>query len=265
MSIVKGLTTIGKILSKHSPEILTAIGVIGLVSAGISAVRNTPIALERMQKEKEETNEEVIPVKRKVELCWKQYIFPIVIAIISIACIIFARKIDSGRTAALLTACKVSEEAAERFKQEAREVVGDDKVSKIEDRLAKKEMQSNEMVDSDVCLTNTGTTLYYECYSGRYFRANRDFVDRARNVFCGQLQDYDTMSVNDYLECFDLPPIDDMTTGRMLGWRLDEVKKRCGGHMPELKFTYDEVKSGEVCGYMRLEVDPTINYNNYYS
>lgn len=262
MNIAKGFMTLGKVISKHSPEILTAVGIIGLISAGISAVKNTPKAYDIL-KEAEENDEVDVTTAVKIKLCWRQYIFPVLISIVSIFCIIFARKIDSGRTAALLTACKISEEAAERFEAETREVVGDKEVDKIKDRLAKKDIQNNPVVDSEVFLTGSGTTLYYECYSGRYFRANRDYVDRARNVFIAHLQDYDTMSVNDYLECFDIPSLDDATTGRLLGWRLDDVKKKCGGHMPELKFTYDEIDTGEVCGYMRLEIDPKVDYDSY--
>lgn len=266
MQFVKGLAVIGQAISKHSPAILTALGIVGLVSAGIAAVKNTPKALEEIKAAEEsvEVEEPLKPIE-KVKLCWKFYIFPIVIAVLSIVCIIFARKIDSGRTAAILTACKVSEEAAERFKEETREVVGDKKYNKIRDEIAKKDLHGNPLTDTDVILTGTGTTLYYESYSGRYFRANRDFVDRARNVFISQLQDYDTLSVNNYIECFGLPPIDDLTTGRLLGWNLNDVKMSCGGHMPELEFTYDEINTGEVCGYIRLEVDPKVGYDNYYS
>ena len=266
MHFVKGLAVIGKAVSKHSPAILTALGIVGLVSAGITAVKNTPKALENIKAAEENVDmEEPLTIIEKIKLCWKQYIFPVVIAVLSIVCIIFARRIDSGRTAAIITACKVSEEAAERFKEETREVVGDDKYNKIRDRMAKKDLQGNPLIDSDVYLTGTGTTLYYESYSGRYFRANRDFVDRARNVFIAQLQDYDTLSVNNYIECFGLPPIDDLTTGRLLGWSLNDVKMKCGGHMPELEFTYDEIDTGEVCGYIRLEIDPKVGYDDYHS
>ena len=264
MNVTKGLVTLGKVITKHSPELLTALGVIGLISAGISAVKNTPKAYDIL-KEAEENDEVEITVLEKVRLCWRQYIFPVAIAILSVFCIIFAQKINSGRTAALLTACKISEEAAERFETETRNSIGDKEVEKIKDRIAKNEMQNNPVVDSEVFLTGSGTTLYYESYSGRYFRANRDYVDRARNVFIAHLQDYDTMSVNDYLDCFDIPSLDDMTTGRLLGWNLNDVKKRCGGHMPELKFSYEEIETGEVCGYMRLEIDPRVDYDRSYS
>ena len=264
MKIQKGLLRIGKVISKHSPGILTALGVIGMVSAGISAVKNTPKAVDILKKAEEESDEPITIVK-KVKLCWKQYVFPVALAIVSIVAIIFARKIDSGRTAALITACKVSEEASEMLKEETREVVGDKAMAKIEENMAKKELQNSPMTDYNVYSTGKGTTLYYESYSGRYFRANRDFVDRARNVFIAQLQDYDTMSVNNYIECFGLPPIDDVTTGRLLGWNINTVKRKCGGHLPELEFVYSEIDTGEVCGYIRLDIDPEIGYDDYHS
>lgn len=264
MNITKGLASLGKIIVKHSPEILTAVGVIGLLSAGISAVKNTPKAYDIL-KEAEEDREVELTVIEKVRLCWKQYIFPVAIAILSVFCIIFAQKITSGRTAALLTACKISEQAAERFETETRGTIGDKEVDKIKDKIAKKEIQDHPVNESDVYLTGSGTSLYYESYSGRYFRANRDFIDRARNQFVAMLQDYETVTVNNYIECFGIPVLDDLTTGRLLGWNINYVKRACGGHMPELDFYYEEIETGEVCGYMRLEVDPKVDYDNSYS
>ena len=260
MKIGTGLAKIGSAIAKHSPEILTALGIIGLVSAGVSAVKNTPKALDIL-KEAEEQGE-VLTVKTKVKLCWKQYIFPVAIALLSIISIIFARRIDSGRTAALLTACKVSEEAAERFETETREVVGDKEIAKIEDRIAKKDISNKPVVDEDVIRTNGGESLYYECYSGRYFRANRDYIDRAKNEFNARLIDNDYMSINDWLECLNLPYLDDETTGSMLGWEVGDVRRKCGGHMPEVMYSYHPASNGEPCGHIRMECRPTVDYNS---
>ena len=261
-NIAKGFATIGKALVKHGPEILTALGILGLVSSGVSAVKNTPKALEALKQAEDEG--EVLTVKVKIKRCWKFYIFPILIALVSIISIIFARKIDGGRTAALLTTCKLTEEAYSEFKDEAKEVAGEKGVEKIEQRIAQRHANENQFNESDVIYTGAGNTLYFEEYSGRYFRANRDYIDRAKNNFNSKLIDNDTMSINDYLECFNLPSLDDRTTGRILGWRLDKVKWEYGQEMPKLKFQWIELESGEPCGFFRYEVEPWVDYDSYY-
>ena len=43
---------IGRKLKKHSPEILTGIGIAGMISATVMAVRATPKALQNIEHEK---------------------------------------------------------------------------------------------------------------------------------------------------------------------------------------------------------------------
>lgn len=264
MQIMNGLATLGKLVIKHSPELLTGLGIVGLVGSAISAIKNTPIALEKMKEAEEsvEVEEPLTPVE-KVKVCWKFYIFPIVIAIVSILCIIFANRISYGRMASVMTACKISEETVQRLDQSTKEVVTDKQYQKIKEKAAEKDISRVPMIEGDIINTGTGSQLYFESYSGRYFRASRDFVDRAINNFNSKLLDNDTMSLNDYLECLNLPYLDSQTTGGLLGWRLDTVK-RFSNELPKAWFRYEEISTGESCGYLRLDVDPMVNYDKYF-
>lgn len=246
MKIPNGLIKLGGAIVKHSPAILTGVGIIGLVSAGITAVKNTPKAIDIL--EKAENDEVEMTTVVKIKLCWKQYVFPVIIAVISIMCIIFARRIDSGRTAALLTACKISEEASERFQDTTREVVGDKEYDKIKHKIAEKELKENPIFEGNVINTGSGNTLYYEPFSNQYLRCSRDYIDRGINLVNKKLREEDTIDVNDYLECFQLPLIDAQTTGA-LEWDINN------GYL-DLEFHYFEIDTGEVCGNFRPHIDP---------
>lgn len=263
MNISKGLISIGHALAKHSPEILTAVGIVGLITAGVTAVKNTPSAMDILNKAREEKGEEVTKVEA-VKLCWKPYIFPVILATVSVVSIIFARRIDAGRTAALVTACKMSEQAAERFETATREVVDDKTLGKIQDKVTRDISKDRPYVDDEVIDLGTAgpKQLFYECYSGRYFRATRDYVDKAINEFNRQLLNEDDMIVNEYLDCFNLPRIDARTTGT-LAWRLDDVKKELGGKLPSISCYHDPIETGEYCCYFRLDCDPKF-YESFY-
>ena len=254
-NITKALVALGDAIVKHGPEILTAVGIVGLVGAGVKAVKNTPEAVENL-KEAEDAGEEITTIN-KIKLTWKQYLFPVILACVSIACILFARRIDAGRTAALVTACKVSEEAAERFETATREVVNDKTLTKIQDKVSEGIVKDTPYVEDDVIDLGTAgpKQLFFECYSRRYIRCTRDYIDKALNEFNKQLLNYDSMTLNDYLDCFNIPNLDQVTTGA-LEWRLDDVKKRCGGRLPELIFKHGELETGEYYAAFRLEVDP---------
>lgn len=264
MNITKGLMKIGSAIAKHSPELLTAVGIVGLISAGVTAVKNTPKAVDILEKAKEEKGSEVTKVET-VKLCWKSYIFPVVLTVVSVASIIFARRIDAGRTAALVTACKVSEQAAERFENATREVVDDKTLGKIQDKVTRDISKDAVYVDNEVIDLGTAgpKQLFFECYSGRYFRATRDYVDKAINEFNKQLLNEDTMTVNEYLDCLGLPRIDSRTTGT-LAWRLDDAKKANSGDLPGISCYHDPIETGEYCCHFRLDVDPKFYESIYY-
>lgn len=108
-------------LQKHSPEILTGIGIAGMVTAAVLAVRATPKALLLLEEEKQRQNEELkvsekendsedcveIDKLKPVEILratWTCYIPSAVTGVLSIACLIGASSVNARRTAALATA-----------------------------------------------------------------------------------------------------------------------------------------------------------------
>lgn len=249
MKIVSGLIKIGKVIVDHGPQILTAFGIVGFISSTIAAVKSTPEAVEALKAAEEEKGEE-LTTKEVVKCTWKFYIFPVIATVLSIACIIWARKIDSGRTAALLTACKVTEEASQQFDAATREVVGEKEYDKIRNKVAENKIKENPYVEGNVINTRTGNTLYFEPYSNVYIRASRDFIDKGINNVNKKLMESDTIDINDYLDCFQLPLLDSRTTGA-LEWDIND------GYL-DLEFNYFEIETGEVCGAFRPHIDPKI-------
>ena len=102
-TFVKALKDVPKILKKHSPELLTGIGIAGMIFTTITAVKATPKALqlvdEREIKEgKRLTNSEII------KTTWKCYVPAAVTGVCSIGCLIGASSVNARRNAALATA-----------------------------------------------------------------------------------------------------------------------------------------------------------------
>ena len=59
-NVTQLLKTAKKTLSKHSPEILTGIGIAGMITTTALAVKATPKALELIEMEKKHQNEELL-------------------------------------------------------------------------------------------------------------------------------------------------------------------------------------------------------------
>ena len=134
-AISNALKALQKTVKKHSPEILTGIGIAGMTAAAVMAVKATPKAL-RMVDEKEIRDGKRLTTGEIVKTTWKCYIPPVVTGVCSAACIIGASSISARRNAALVTAYTISETALKEYRDKAVEVVGVKKEQAIRDAVA---------------------------------------------------------------------------------------------------------------------------------
>ena len=88
---------IRKFASKRSPEILTGIGIAGMITTTILAVRATPKALELIEEQKEEESVDELSSFEVVKVAWKPYIPAMVTCIASTACLIGASSVNTKR------------------------------------------------------------------------------------------------------------------------------------------------------------------------
>ena len=72
-NLAKFTTTLKASMSKHTPEILTGMGIAGMVATTVLAVKATPKALEYIDAATYEKQEPLTPVET-VKTCWKCYI-----------------------------------------------------------------------------------------------------------------------------------------------------------------------------------------------
>lgn len=107
IKVIKGLR-FG--LQKHSPEILTGIGIAGMVTTAVLAVRATPKALLLLEQEKQRKNDELKAAANEtdsgeceeieklkpveaIRVAWTCYIPSAVTGVLSIACLIGASSV----------------------------------------------------------------------------------------------------------------------------------------------------------------------------
>ena len=105
-----------KAVSKRSPEILIALGLTGMVSTVVLAVKATPKALQLIEERRKEERTDKLTVMETVGTTWKCYIPAAITGTVSAACIIGANSVNAKRNAALATAYKLSETAFKEFK-----------------------------------------------------------------------------------------------------------------------------------------------------
>ena len=68
------LKSAGLFLDKHRPEILTGVGIGGMIGTVVLAVRGTPKAVLLLEERKKEENVEKLTPLQTIETAWKCYI-----------------------------------------------------------------------------------------------------------------------------------------------------------------------------------------------
>lgn len=249
-------------LGKHSPEILTGIGIAGMVTATVLAVRATPKALMLIEREKERLNEEngdgeasdvgSLSPKETVRVCWKSYIPATATGAASILCLIGASAVSMKQKAALATACALSETAFRDYREKAAEVVGEKKEQSIRDAVAKEKIEENPPGNCEIIPTKKGDTLCYDAVSGRYFKSDMEKIRRAENELNRRMMDEMYISLNDFYYEIGLPGI---SIGEGLGWNIDR------GFM-DLSFSSQLADDGTPCLAIDYLVSPRYDFRN---
>lgn len=242
-------------LIKHSPSILTGIGVAGMITTTILAVKATPKAVRLLDKKKEEAGVDKLKPLDVVKTTWKCYIPAATTGATSIACVLGARSIDARRRAALATAYKLSETALSEYREKVIETVGEKKEREIRDRVDKDRIEKNPVGDNEVVIIANGDTLCYDYYSKRHFKSSIDRIKKAENEINRQLLLESYVSLNDvYYEL----GLSGTEYGDKLGWNTSNVK------WVKIRYSAHLDDTETPCLAIDFEVEPKYNFDKLF-
>ena len=239
---------------RHAPEILTSVGIAGMIGTTIMAVKATPKALRLIEERKKEEHREKLPPVEVVKTTWKCYVPAVVTGVASTACLLQASSINARRNAALVTAYNLSRTALTEYKNKVVETIGESKEKSIRDHIAKDKVEADPVQNHEVILTERGTTLCYDSVFGRYFQSDRDTIQRAinkinRNIVSGEMY----ASLNDFYEEIGLPPT---KVGYDLGWNVDD------GEI-EIFYSAQLAKDDTPCLVISFNIAPKYQFNYF--
>lgn len=246
------IKTVGNKLSEHSPEILTGIGITGLLSTTVLAVKATPKALRLIDEKKEENNTDELTNMEVVKTCWKCYIPAAVTASVSVACLIGANSVNSKRNAVLATAYKLSESAFSEYKEKVIETIGEKKEEEVRDKIAKDRIEKNPVNNNEVIITGKGDVLCYDVVSGRYFKSDVDKIRKAENTLNKKLMNDMYCSLNEFYDLIGLPFTQ---MGFDLGWNVNDS-------LVEIEFSTQLSEDDTPCVVIQYSVLPKCDYQH---
>lgn len=242
---------------EHSPEILLGLGITGMLSSTILAVKATPKVYKMIEKEKEVRRLECEPELTKVDIlkiAWKPYLPAAVSFGVSTACLIGANSVNAKRNAMLATAYKISERALVEYKDKVIEVVGEEKEKEIRDKVAKDKVAKDVVSSKEVIITTKGDTLCYDSISGRYFKSDVDKIKKVENVINHSLICNDYCSLNEF---YDEIGLDATEMGSAIGWSINSG-------LIEIYFTSQITDDGQPCIVVNFDIPPTYNFDKMF-
>ena len=252
-------------LVKHSPEILTGLGIAGMITTTVLAVRATPKALELLHeaedkkikdqlksgKDPDDVNYRLTPVE-VVKTAWKPYIYATITGTVSIMCLIGATSVNARRNAALATAYQLSATALSDYKDEVVKAIGEKKEKEVQEKVDKKQIERNPISKAEVFVTERGNTLFLDPLSKRYFTSDIELIRRAENTLnkrmIHDLEGY--VSVNDLYYEIGLSPT---AVGYDLGWNTDDLI--------DIGFSAQLTERDEPCIALNYYVAPKYGYD----
>ena len=250
----KFIASIKSTIVSHSPEILTGIGIAGMIATSIMAVKATPKAIKLIEEKEKEVGDKLTPIET-IKATWKCYIPATVTCVTSTACLIGASSVNARRNAALATAYSLSKTALSEYKDAVVETIGEKKEKVVRETVNKEKLEKNPVTSSEVINTERGTTLCYDGIFGRYFRSDRDTIIRAINKMNRQIVAGDMyVSLNEFYDELGLSHIE---IGDRLGWNIDD------GEIG-VEFDSQLAADGTPCLVIHYTVEPKYEFSRYF-
>lgn len=235
-------------VKKKSPEILTCLGISGMITTTVLAVKATPEAVRRIEAKKDEVGCEKLTTVQTVQAAGSCYIPAALTGAASIACLIGAKTVTGRRNAALATAYSLAENSLREYKAKVIETIGEEQEAEIQKKVWRERAEKSTPPETQdaVCADGFHHELCYDAMFGRYFYSDRAEIERAannknRDMTYGS-EPY--VSLNDFYGDLNVSPVE---IGDMVGWNIARgfIKPvfdsmLMDGHKPILVLSYEK-------------------------
>lgn len=168
-----------KQLKRNSPEILTALGVSGVITTAYLTAKASFKAAEVISGT-DLPDDRKDRIKEQVKHTWELYIPAGICGVATMGCIIAGTRAQAQKTAAAMAAYSVTERAFSEYKEKVAEQIGAKKEQALQDEVAQDKVAQNPP-SSMMLVAVEGNVLCCELFSGRYFWSTMEKLRSAQN------------------------------------------------------------------------------------
>lgn len=255
LNVPELFNSVRKGIVKHSPEILTAIGITGMVTTTVLAVKATPKAM-KLIKEAKEAKQEELTKKEVIKAAWKPYIPAMVTGVTSTACLIGASNVNARRNAALATAYQISTTALSEYKDKVVETIGEEKAKEIKEKIVKDHEENLEASRVTYVIADDAEITILEPVTKQEFKSTTiDVREKILDINDRMVKYIEpSVSFNEYLYALNLEPTD-AVVGDSIGWNTN--------NLIEITFVDSHTKRNKPCFEIKYLTPPEHGFDEY--
>lgn len=270
-NLVKETNKIPVLADKNAPILLTIAGTIGIGLTVVSAVKATPLAIDKMDDEicdRYEHNKidyEDLPMsvnkedmkfrfqelgpKQIVKSCWKCYVPTAILGVLSISAFIGSYKVSTARLTAMTAMYELTANAYDRYKQSVIRTAGPKAERKIE--KAERDEAVSAIEQSKLDGLPEGKEVCIDMYTGNIFYSTREDVLQAVSKIKDKFLSGEMfVSLNEF---YDEVDADHVGVGDEVGWTPDT----------SVDIAFDSMlRNGKPCLTINYLADPRFDYGS---
>lgn len=190
---------------RNSHHILT-----GLALVGIGASVALSVRADRQMQEWDIDEVKRLTKEQRIKIYAKIYAPPAIAILATGACVLGAHSISVKRESSLLLAYEGTRQVYDRYRASVQDRLGPE-----EKQIAEKAASKAQPVPRETIVYGEGDVLFYDAYSGRYFKSTVNKIDRVVNELNYTLLREMCVSLNEFYAGIGL---DGISLGDQLGW-----------------------------------------------
>lgn len=250
----KGFYKAGKYLNKNSANILTGLGMIGVVSTAVLTAKETPKALKVLNEKEEyklENYNEPLTKFEKVLAVTPVYFPAILMGATTMSCIYGANYINKQQQAILAGAYSYLSNCYDEYRCKVKEVYGEDADKKIISEIA---MDKYVEVSGE---ERPGTDLYYDEYSNRYFNFD---TRKLPNILYEINKLYNFTGELTLNNIYEFLGLEETEFGATVGWAATKDWECNGFAWIDIQMEPLEFPDNLTCGMLTFNIEPSADY-----
>lgn len=221
-NVSRGMRTVKSVITANSPVLLVGATITGVVATGVLAARGGYKARGIVDAAQAEKGPEPLTKQEKVSLTWLCYAPAALAGTGTITSCLGVHFVHTKRFAELAGLYAVTSGKLDDMKDEVEEMLTGKKKQELDDRLAQKSADGNPLVNNEVIITQSGTELCYDDWTGRWFHSNMNSIADAVNQVNAILIDEGELDLNTF---YDRLGLTEVPMGTDFGWHHAKTSK----------------------------------------